>query len=429
MNVYQPAGGGDPAPGLPPSGMRCHPSLLLLSVLVLAGCSPAGRPDQPAPTSDQRVILISLDGFRADYLDRGLSPNLAALANRGVQARWMTPVFPTLTFPNHYTIVTGLYPAHHGIVANTIRDSALGVFRMSDTLANRNPAWWGGEPIWATAEKQGRRAAAFFWPGSESGAGGSAPSHWLPFNDAFPDAARVDSVLAWASQSPGTAPAITTLYYSNVDHAGHNAGPDSPDVDSAIVHVDAMVGRLVTGLRDLGLLDRTNIIIVSDHGMAPRPETKLIVLDDFILLDDVSVVEWSPVGMLIPAAGKEAEVIRKLRGASPHLAVYRRDEVPERFRFRDSPRITPLVLVADEGWSITSRSRVASWRTRGGGHGWDNALPSMRAIFVAAGPAFRSGAVIEPFQNVHVYSLLAHILGINPAPNDGNLDSVRTVLR
>ncbi len=341
----------------------------------------------------------------------------------------MTPVFPTLTFPNHYTIVTGLYPAHHGIIANAIRDSALGVFRMSDTLANRNPAWWGGEPIWATAERQGRRAAAFFWPGSESGAGGRAPSRWLPFDDAFPDAARVDSVLSWASQPRGTAPAITTLYYSNVDHAGHDAGPDSPEVDTAIVQVDKMIGRLVSGLRELGLLDRTNIIVVSDHGMAPRPATKLIVLDDIISLNDVNVVEWSPVGMLIPAPGRDDDVYQKLRVASPHMSVYRRDDVPERFHFRGSPRIPPLILVADEGWSITSRSRVATWRAQGGGHGWDNALPSMRAIFVAAGPAFRSGTVVEPFQNVHVYALVARILGINPAANDGNIDSVRTLLR
>lgn len=408
--------------------MRCHPLLLLLP-LALGGCTQPPEPDTLAPSRDHRVILISLDGFRADYLDRGLSPHLAAMADRGVRARWMTPAFPTLTFPNHYTIVTGLHPAHHGMVANTIRDPALGVFRMSDTLANRDPRWWGGEPIWATAEKQGRRAAAFFWPGSESGAGGRAPSRWLPFDDKFPDAARVDSVLSWASQTPGTAPAITTLYYSNVDHAGHDSGPDSPDVDSAIVHVDRMVGRLVTGLRERGLIDRTSIIVVSDHGMAPRPATKLIVLDDFISLSDVNVVEWSPVGMLIPAPGKQDEVLRKLRAASPHLAVYRRDEVPERFRFRDSPRVTPLVLVADEGWSITSRSRVPSWRAGGGGHGWDNALPSMRAIFVAAGPAFRSGVVVDPFQNIHVYSLLAHILALKPAPNDGTLDSVRTMLR
>lgn len=415
--------------GLPPSGMRCHPSVVRLTVLALAACSPTSGPDQPAPTSDQRVILVSLDGFRADYLDRGLSPNLDALADRGVRARWMTPVFPTLTFPNHYTIVTGLYPAHHGIIANTIRDSALGIFRMSDTLANRNPAWWGGEPIWATAERQGRRAAAFFWPGSESGAGGRAPSRWLPFDDAFPDIARVDSVLSWASQPPGTAPSITLLYYSNVDHAGHDAGPDSPDVDSAIVQVDQMIGRLVSGLRESGLLDRTNIIVVSDHGMAPRPATKLIVLDDIISLNDVNVVEWSPVGMLVPAPGREDDVYQKLRVASPHLSVYRRDDVPERFHFRGSPRIPSLILVAEEGWSITSRSRVATWRAQGGGHGWDNALPSMRAIFVAAGPAFRSGTLVEPFQNVHVYALMARILGINPAPNDGSLDSVRTLLR
>ena len=399
------------------------------ALLIGASCARATPPRAPATVADQRIILISIDGFRADYLDRGVSPNLAALAARGVRARWMTPSFPTKTFPNHYTIVTGLHPEHHGIVANTIRDAELGTFRMSDSAANSEPRWWGGEPIWATAVKQGRRSAAFFWAGSESGAGGAFATHWMRFDDDFPNAARVDSVLTWAALPAGEAPAVTTLYYSDVDHAGHDFGPGAPQVDSAIARVDSMVGRLVTGLAARGLLDRTNIIVVSDHGMAATPASQLIVLDDHIALTDVDVVDWTPVGAIVPRPGKEAEVYAKLKAASPHLQVYRKSEVPERFHFRDHPRITPLVLIADEGWSITSRARVAGWRRASGSHGWDNTAPSMRALFVAAGPSFRTGAVVEPFQNIHVYSLMAKILGLTPAPNDGTIDSVRALLR
>lgn len=400
---------------------------LLLLIILGTACTPSPSP-WPDPAGDQRVILISLDGFRPDYLERGVTPHLDALAARGVRARWMTPAFPTKTFPNHYTIVTGLYPEHHGIVANTMRDSVLGTFRMSDTIANRDARWWGGEPIWATAEKQGRRAAAFFWPGSESGSGGAYPSHWMRFDDDFPDRARVDSVLTWASLPVGTAPVVTTLYYSDVDHAGHDFGPDAPQVDSAVARVDSMIGHLVTGIAARGLGERVNILVVSDHGMAATPSTRLILLDDHISLADVDVVDWTPVGAIVPKPGKDAEVHARLRRASPHLQVFRKAEVPARFRFNSNPRITPLVLIADEGWSIISRARAGSWRG-GGGHGWDHEAPSMRALFIAAGPAFREGAVVEPFQNVHVYELMARILGLTPAPNDGNLDSVRVMLR
>ncbi len=402
---------------------------IVMVALLAAACTPAVPPAPSVPLGQQRVILISLDGFRADYLDRGRSPNLKRLADRGVRAEWLTPAFPTKTFPNHYTIVTGLYPEHHGVVANSMRDPALGSFRMSDSIAVRDARWWGGEPIWVTAERQGKRAAAFFWPGSEAPIGGIRATRWMRFDDTFPNAARIDSVLTWASLPEETAPVITTLYYSDVDHAGHDAGPDAAATDSAIMRVDSMIGRLVDGLAARALTDRVNILVVSDHGMAPTPADKLIVLDDHIALADVEVVDWTPVGMLIPRPGKDDEVFAKLKSASPHLQVYRKHEVPARFHFNVHLRITPLVLVADEGWSITSRNRVAGWRARSAGHGWDNELTSMRAIFVAAGPAFRVGQRVPAFQNIHVYPLMTHILGLTAAPMDGSLDSVRVLLR
>lgn len=407
--------------------LRLPPSLVLCALV--GGCAATVPVAGPlSARSNQAVVLVSLDGFRWDYLDRGRSPNLAKLAARGVRAERLVPSFPTKTFPNHYTLVTGLYPEHHGVVGNSMRDPVLGAFRMSDTAATRDGRWWGGEPIWVTAEKQGQPAAAFFWPGSEAEIGGERPTWWMPFDDAFPNAARVDSVLTWLSQ-PEDPPSIVTLYYSDVDHAGHDEGPDAPATDSAIARVDAMIGRLVEGLEARGLSDRVNIVVVSDHGMHPTPNDQLIVLDDHIALTDVDVVDWTPVGLVAPKPGKEESVYQRLSAASPHLKVYRKGEVPSRFHFNDNARITPLVLVADEGWSITSRNRVAGWRPKSATHGWDNMLPSMGAIFVAAGPAFKEGLRVPAFGNVHVYDLLCRILGLTPAPNDGSPDTTRAMLR
>ncbi len=409
------------------SGMQKHPLVLLLLLAACAGTPRSGVAPRPAPTG-QSVLLVSLDGFRWDYLDRGLTPSMTRLAERGVRAQWMTPSFPSKTFPNHYTIVTGLYPEHHGIVANNMYDSVLGRFRLADTMAQSESRWWGGEPIWRTLQRQGGRAAPFSWPGSEAAIGGAHPWKWRRFDNAFPKAARVDSVLSWLSLPRGEAPTFVTLYYSDMDDAGHNFGPDSPEVDAALGVVDSMIGLLVDGLIARGLSDHVNLIIVSDHGMIETPANQVIALDNYINLDDVDVVDWTPVGAVSPKPGKEEAVYRALVNAHPHLKVYRKGEVPARFHFDSNPRITPLILVADPGWSIATKVRAATWKG-GASHGWDPDARGMGALFIAAGPAFRQGVTVAPFQNIHVYELLAHILGIVPAPNDGTLDSVRTVLR
>jgi predicted AlkP superfamily pyrophosphatase or phosphodiesterase len=400
----------------------------LVLLLIVVACAPATTSRPAGSESRQSVILVSLDGFHPDYLRRGRTPTLDSLARAGVRAEWMTPSFPSKTFPNHYTLVTGLLPDHHGIVANSMWDDALGRFTMSTRDAVRDARWWGGEPIWVTAEKQGRVAAPFFWPGSEAEIGGIRPTHWVPFVDSFPRAARVDSVLRWLDVPSARRPAFVTLYYSDVDHAGHNNHPDSPQVDSALAVVDQMLARLTTGLRARGLADAVNIIVVSDHGMSATSPDRLIVLNDYIALEDVTVVDWSPVGAITPKPGKSDAVYRALHGAHPHLHVYRKGEVPARYRFGTHPRVTELVLIADDGWVITSRDRVATFRP-GGTHGYDQTLPSMRALFIASGPSIRRGVVVPGFSNIHVYELMTHILRLRPAPNDGDLDSVRAVLR
>src|SRR6478736_6773963 len=273
--------------------------LSLLSALVLAGCQPRVLPPERAI-----VILISIDGFRADYLDRLQPPNLMKLAAAGVRAEGLISQFPSKTFPNHYTIVTGLTLAHHGIISNNMRAKDIpGEFEMSNRETIADPRWWGGEPIWNTAERQGRKAASMFWPGSETKIGGRQATYWVPFDNDMPHADRVKHVLDWLKLPEKDRPSFLTLYYSDVDEAGHSRGPDSQDVRDAVLKVDRSIGELVAGVQKLGLADRVHYVVVSDHGMAALSPDRMIVLDDYINVDSVDVVDWAPILALSPKDG------------------------------------------------------------------------------------------------------------------------------
>lgn len=408
---------------------------LAMALAMAFACARAPGPlsrTTPAVAPRQRVLLVSLDGFRADYVDRPGAVQLRRLAARGVRADRMVPSFPSKTFPNHYSIVTGLTPEHHGIVANAMKDPRLGTFRISDTLAVRETGWWGGEPIWVTAETQGRRAASYFWPGSEARIGGVLPSWVHAYDHERPRAARVKGALEWLALPGDSAPAIITLYFSDTDDAGHTYGPAAPETDAAIASVDSAVGALLDGIDRLGLRDIVNIIIVADHGMTPSSGERLILLDDYLPRESIDVIDWTPVAAIVPTDGDVERVYTALQGKHPHLQVYRKGEVPARFHFNANPRITPIVAVADDGWTITERASVVR-RGRaaydGGQHGYDPELRSMGAVFIAAGPGIAVDRRVPPFRNVHVYSLMAQLLGLRPALTDGSLDSVRAILR
>ncbi len=412
---------------------------LFLSALLALGASGANacarvpRPAEAASSAAQRVLLVSLDGYRWDYVDRPAAVRMRELAARGVRAERMIPAFPSKTFPNHYTIVTGLTPEHHGIVANAMRDPELGRFRMNDAAAQREPRWWGGEPIWVTAEKQGRRAAALFWPGSEAPIGGVAPTWWSPYQDDLPHADRIARVLEWLALPRDSAPAFIAMYFSDTDNADHAYGPEAVETDSAIARVDRAIGTLVDGIARLGLTDEVNLIVVADHGMTATARDRIIVLDDYLDLGTVEVVDWTPVAAIQLRTGDDEAVYRALRGAHPQLQVYRKGEVPARFHFNAHPRITPIVAVAAEGWTIASRAQVARWDstrwTSGGAHGYDPELLSMGAVFVAAGPGIAVGKRVPAFRNVHVYALMAELLALEPAATDGRLEATREVRR
>jgi predicted AlkP superfamily pyrophosphatase or phosphodiesterase len=400
----------------------------LLVVLASAGAWQAPQ-RSPAPI----LVLVSLDGFRPDYSRRTSTPNLDALATRGVQAEALLPVFPPQTFPNHYTLVTGLYPEHHGIVGNAMDDPSIpDRFTMSAPTA-LDSRWWGGEPLWATASRQGLRTASMFWPGSEVEIGGVRPTYWFPFDDSKPSQERVDQVLRWLALPDAERPSFITLYFSDVDHAGHDYGPESQQVLQAARRLDEQLGSLVSGIQRLDLLARTTIAVVSDHGMAQVDESRVIFLDDYLDPARVSIVQWSPVLALNPRAGDEQAVYSALKGKHPSMRVFLREETPPAFHYRTSPRIPPVLAVADEGWTITSHARLqedhARGRKMGGAHGYDPAAPSMRALFVAAGPRLRPGLRVGMIENVHLYELFCAILGLSPAPNDGDAAVTRAWLR
>lgn len=395
---------------------------------------PSGRTPFVARTAaKERVILISFDGFRWDYITRPNARRLRELAARGVRAERMLPSFPSKTFPNHYTIVTGLTPEHHGIVANLFRDPVLGRFTIRDTIAQSEPRWWGGEPIWVTAEQQGKVAVIVGWPGSEAPIKGRHASWWSRYDHDQPRAEKVQRLLDWLALPEDRAPSLLVAYFHEADGAGHNFGPRSPQVDTAIAQLDSVVGALVDGIEAQGLSDRVTLVIVSDHGMTPTSPERVIVLDDYVALADSEVVDLAPVTAIQPAPGTEARVYEALRGAHPALAVYRKGDVPARFHFNANPRITPLIAIAADGWTIATRAQAQRWRAQGwaggGNHGYDPALENMGATFIAAGPRIARGRVLPPFRNVHVYALLAELLNLRPAATDGSLDSVRAVLR
>jgi predicted AlkP superfamily pyrophosphatase or phosphodiesterase len=406
-------------------------------MLSLAGCATmpgavAGTaPATAAREAEQRppvTILGSLDGFRPDYLDRGVTPVLSRLKAGGVSAA-MRPSFPSITFPNHWTLVTGMVPDHHGVVGNAIEDAR----RPGETftMATDDPFWWSeAEPIWVTAEKAGARTATMFWPGANVGwggtmdkkhhnavAGATRPEDWQQFNQAVSGAQRVDAVLDWMRRPAATRPRFVTLYFDTVDTAGHDAGPASTEVTQAVADVDRQIGRLVDGLAALG--QPANLVIVADHGMAGTAPEREIALDTIADPADYRVIEAGAFAAIAPVAGHERRLEAALLKPRPHLQCWRKGDIPARFRYGTNPRVAPYFCLASVGWKINKT--VAKDAHVGGTHGYDNQAPEMRAVFIANGPAFLSGRQLADFDNVDVAPLLRDLLGL-PAGRglDGN---------
>lgn len=394
---------------------------IILTLLALILHLPAQAQEAERPTT----ILISIDGMRPDYLDRGLTPNLNTMKAKGVAAA-MRPSFPTKTFPNHYTIVTGKRPDRNGIVGNSMIDPRRPgvVFSLGDARQALDPFWWDeAEPIWVTAEKAGVRSATMFWPGSEVAAGdpatGSAvrPMDWLRFDQNISNFQRVNTVLDWMRRPAEIRPQLITLYFDTVDTIGHRFGPGrSPELDAAIAEVDARIGELVAGLEAMG---RTaNFVITADHGMAQTAEDRVIQLDDIIDRDSYIAVEMGPYGAVEPVTGTDNRVYDALLKPHDHMQCHRKEDLPKRLHYGNNPRVAAIICLAAPGWTILSGP--PRYPVTGGAHGYDNQDPDMLALFMAFGPSIKPAVNLPVFDNVDVYPLIARLAGLKPLPSDAN---------
>jgi predicted AlkP superfamily pyrophosphatase or phosphodiesterase len=430
--------------------------LVILAAFLANGCRVANRAEGPPPP----LLLVSMDGFRWDYpaLHPAETPTIHELIRTGISASEMIPVYPSNTFPNHYAIATGLYPAHNGIVNNDMFDPKFGaVFQYTLPVDNGDGRWWGGEPIWVTAVKQGRKSAANYWVGSEAPIEGIRPTYFKPFQMAvyqkqsFDD--RIDEIVGWLKLPPDQRPAIVTCYLEETNSVGHKFGPDSKEIVSAVRMLDARLGALLARLKAEHI--PVNVVLVSDHGMTNVSPDRVMVIDDYVDLRTVQVDFQSPAVGLRPLQGTAQDLVRAL-AKLPHAKAYLTDNqppppglagvghwlsvnvlhrgeyLPARFHLTNNLRIPDVWIVPEEGWHVQTRatSKVPAVHDQKGDHGFDPAFRSMRSILIANGPSFKdTGEVIGPVPNIDVYNLLCAALRLTPAPNDGDDRLVRAFLR
>ncbi len=407
--------------------------LLRAVCIIFAFLTPCfGQPAHPlnAPSQQDKpyVLLISLDGFRYDYAQRDHAANLLALGKSGVTAKALIPSFPTTTFPNHYTIVTGLYPAHHGIVDNSFWDPERQAgFKSSNPASTLDGSWWGGTPLWVLAEQQGMRAASFFWVGSDSEIQHTRPTFFYKYDGKIPNERRVAQVVEWLKLPKPERPHFITLYFSDVDHEGHEFGPDAPQTHAAIKEMDALLGRLFGEVRALGV--PLDIFVVSDHGMAAV--TGDIDMSKLADLNGVQLALNSTDFKFYSNDPKRIDQLySQLHGKDRRMEVYRPAEIPEHLHYAGNPRIGDLVALATEPVVLHLAPKPGQTEPKGM-HGYDVArMPEMRGIFFAAGPDLKTGVTVEEFQNIHIYPLIAHILGLNvPSGIDGQFSVLAPILK
>jgi alkaline phosphatase D len=385
-------------------------------------------PNAASQLDKHYVVLVSLDGFRYDYPKLYGAKHLLAIGAHGASAPdGMIPAYPSLTFPNHYSLVTGLYPEHHGIVANSFYDPSRNqTYSLRNLAAVTDGSWYGGTPLWSLAEQQGMRSACFFWPGSEAKIAGFRPSYYLHYSDTYPDEKRIDQVIAWLQLPPEQRPHFITLYYPNVDHQGHMHGPDSPEVRDAVHHIDDLMGELEQRLKATHL--PIDLIIVADHGMA-RVEGDWITLDKYADLSNFTTVG----SLLYPKSEADAEhAYQQLKAAHAGFLVYRRANVPAELHYRDNPREGDPIIVPQGPYLIRAHAPTtpSSAPMLQGEHGYDPfAMPSMKAIFFAEGPDIRPATKLKPFENVNLYPMIVKILGLQSPTVDGSPNVLATALR
>lgn len=399
----------------------------LILLILVASCSGKKKveEDTGSETLDTYVLVVSFDGFRWDYSELYETPNFDDMALQGVKADHLISSFPTSTFPNHYTLATGLYPDHHGIINNSFYAPELGgIYRIGDTDMVTNPDAYFGEPIWVTAEKQGVKAASYFWVGSEADIMGISPSYWYSYNGDIPYLSRVDQVIKWLKMPLSERPGLVLLYFDEPDGIAHKYGPEHQETGKVVNYVDSVLGYLRSEIASLEYGELVNLIVLADHGMAPFSSDKYVNLWEHIKEQwTIGVVGGNPVYLIQPEEGCADSITNALNSVEG-LSAWQKADIPERLHYGTSVRFPGILVLADSLWSIGTRTDPHGYT---GAHGYDNAFTDMNAIFYAEGPAFKENYSAAPFSNVEVYGIITEILGLDPAATDGNLENVADI--
>ena len=407
------------------TGLRIFP---VVAVIILLGGCIAIKTAIKTGSENQSVVLVSLDAFRWDYDSIYRTPVLNAIAKDGVKAKQLIPSFPTKTFPNHYSIATGLYPDHHGLINNSFYAPDLDMtYRIGDRKMVSNPFFYGGEPIWITARKAGIVTGSFFWVGSEAPILGMQPDYWKVFNDEVAFGARVDTVLKWLSLPEARRPRLITLYFEEPDAISHKYGPVSAETGSMVHSLDSLMGVLREGLKMVPGGNNINLIILSDHGMGEIDQSRYNNIFDTLPKRMVkSIVGGSPVWGCIPEEGKTDSIIYYIN-IQKGVKAYKKSETPPNWHFGTNPRIPEVVVVADPRWQAGIRPELPGMNK--GDHGYDNSWLEMHSIFYTEGPAFQKGYTVDYLNNVDVYDIICHILKLAPAQNDGDQARIAPLFR
>ncbi len=374
-------------------------------------------------TEKPYVILVSLDGFRWDYPKYFSTPNLNMIAKEGVHAKSMKPSYPTKTFPNHYSIVTGLYPDHHGIINNNFYDPLLQKTFSLSSNAKNDPQFYGGNPIWNVAEQQGVKTASFFWPGSDTGK--NSPGIYKKYDDMVSYSTRIDTVIEWLNLPEKERPHLITLYFDEPDHTGHTFGPLSKENEKMALKMDSVIGVIVHKLDALPIGNKINLIVVSDHGMAALSDAKKVAILDYLKPSWLGYHQViNPIMSIEAKEGCKDSIARALKNV-PHLKFWAAKDLPKRLHYGSNPRVLDFVIEAEKNYSLVANNNQ---KVTGGTHGFDNRNKDMHAIFYAKGPNFKKGKRMGTFQNVSVYPLIAAILDLKIEKVDGDLREVEALL-
>lgn len=373
------------------------------------------------------VIVLSMDAFRWDYPDMYETPTLDSIALLGVKAESLKPCFPSKTFPNHYSMATGLYPDHHGIVQNSFYDPELDKhYRISDRKAVENPEFYSGEPIWITAEKQGIKSGSYFWVGSETSTDGILPSYWKKYDHNFPFEQRMDSVIAWLQLPESKRPHLIMWYLHEPDGVGHEHGPEAIEIHNKVQYLDSLLAVFIRKINQLQIANEINLIFTSDHGMSNISDERNIVIKDYIPKEWINQIEGNNPSYNMDIKSEFEDPAFEILSKVEHLKIWKHGELPERLHYGTNSRTLDFTLVADSAWSLNWKRRNFDYK---GTHGYDNDNKDMHAIFYGIGPAFKVNYNQPTFNNIDLYSLIANILNLNPAKTDGDLNNVIEMLK